>query len=280
MRHFSLAFLVVAAAALIVTPASAGAATFSNEELVEIPGSGHWSAAPYPSSINVKGMPGAVLRVRVGFGSMGHSEPDEIDALLVGPRGQHALLMSDACGGETILNVFFAFDDSAASPLSDTGPCPGGLYMPTNYSPGASDPLADAFPPPAPPPGGAFNTALSVFNGTDPNGVWNLFAVDDGNTGRGGIIGWSIQIHIAARCKGQPATLVGANDRDDLLIGTKQRDVIVGLSGDDLVRGKGGNDLICAGKGKDKLQGGKGKDTCIGGKGRDSASKCEIEKSI
>ena len=46
-----------------------------------------------------------------------------------------------------------------------------GSYKPANYEPG------DPFPAPAPTPTG--NVALSTFDGTNPNGTWSLYVVDD-----------------------------------------------------------------------------------------------------
>ena len=62
-----------------------------------------------------------------------------------------------------------------------------GTFKPTNYSAG------DTFPDPAPPPSGTSD--LSVFDGSDANGTWSLYVVDDLITDAGTIAsGWSLSI--------------------------------------------------------------------------------------
>jgi hypothetical protein len=70
---------------------------------------------------------------------------------------------------------------------------PSGRFRPTNGDPDfPSDQSGDAFPPPAPPPGGS---RLAAFDGTNPNGQWRLFVIDD-RSGDAGFIkgGWSLQL--------------------------------------------------------------------------------------
>lgn len=79
-------------------------------------------------------------------------------------------------------------------------------------------------------------------------------------------------------CLGEPATIVGTRDHDDLY-GTRGADVIVGRKGRDEIYGRGGNDIICAGDGRrvfgeftvvsDFVDGGPGDDRISGGKGGD-----------
>lgn len=272
-----LRLVLVGALTALLAPATAGAATFESGKVINVPEFGDSGPADlYPSPIEVKGMPGVVTRVRVGFGNAAFSSPDDIDALLVGPGGQRSLLMSDACGTELVLNVFYAFDDSAGALMSDAEPCGNGLYRPVDYPPSPGDaPPADSFPAPAPAAEGGYAASLSVFDGADPNGVWELYVVDDsavGARGGGGMIGWSIQVEVPATCKGKDATLVGANGRRDFLDGGPGPDVMVSLGGDDFDDGGGGADVICGGRGKDILVGGRGKDILVGGPGKDKCA--------
>ena len=104
--------------------------------------------------------------------------------LLVGPGGQTAIIMSDAGGSPGgISNVTLTLDDFAADPLPVSTPAPvplvtTGTYRPTNYpNPNPADP--DTFPSPCPITTPSPDSVLSTFNGTNPNGTWSLYIVDD-----------------------------------------------------------------------------------------------------
>ena len=71
-------------------------------------------------------------------------------------------------------DITITLDDEAAAPIPFFGPLVSGTFMPTNGTAGG----ADNFPAPAPTPL-SLNSSLSVFNGTNPNGQWKLFVLDD-----------------------------------------------------------------------------------------------------
>jgi hypothetical protein len=84
-----------------------------------------------------------------------------------------------------MVNVTLTFSDAAASGLPAT--IVTGTYRPTNNT--AGDPF------PAPAPAGSYGVALSTFIGTNPNGDWRLFVVDDLGGDVGSIAsGWSLDI--------------------------------------------------------------------------------------
>lgn len=144
-------------------------------------------ANPYPSSMNVAGLTGTITQVTVTLHNISHTFPQDIDILLVGPGGQNVILMSDAGDDNSIVDVTLTFDDFAPALLPAIGQIVSGTYKPTEYEGG------DIFPLPA--PGGPYGTALSVFNGTNPNGIWNFFVVDDLGVGSGNITGgWDLTI--------------------------------------------------------------------------------------
>src|SRR5207244_2293301 len=67
-------------------------------------------------------------------------------------------------------------------------PIVSGIYKPTNI--GQDDTFF------APAPGGPYGTALSVFAGTDPNGAWLLYIVDDSGTDAGLLAGgWRLSFN-------------------------------------------------------------------------------------
>ncbi|WP_341457946.1 hypothetical protein [Bacillus cereus] len=112
--------------------------------------------------------------------------------LLVGPQGQTLLLMSDTGqDGFPINNVTLTFNDTTPTQLPQTGQIVSGTFRPTNYT----QVVPDNFPAPAPAPPPPYGSTLSVFNGTNPNGIWNLFVVDDVQEDAGSIAGgWELNI--------------------------------------------------------------------------------------
>ncbi|HEX9004896.1 MAG TPA: putative Ig domain-containing protein [Blastocatellia bacterium] len=153
-------------------------------------------ATPYPSTISVSGLTGTITKVTVTLTNFNHPFPDDVDMLLVGPTGEQALILSDV-GGSTCANcpVTLTLDDAAGTALPNSNlpnPLASGTFRPSDYT---STP-ADSFPSPAPALG--TNVALSVFNGTAPNGMWSLYVVDDGAGNAGTLGGWSLDISAAA----------------------------------------------------------------------------------
>jgi subtilisin-like proprotein convertase family protein len=140
---------------------------------------------PYPSAIAVSGAGNVVTDVNVTVSGLTHTSPADIDMLLVGPRGQQATILSDAGSDADVNGVTLVLDDAAATPVGS--PMVSGSFQPTNL--GGVDP----FPTPSPAATGA--SALSAFNGTDPNGTWQLYVVDDAAGDIGALSGgWSLRI--------------------------------------------------------------------------------------
>jgi uncharacterized membrane protein len=131
-------------------------------------------ASPYPSNITVSGLLGSVSKVTITLTSLNFGFPKDVDVLLVGPEGQSLILMSDAGDDGTghIINKTLTFDDAAPSPLPFDHTVRSGTYKPTDF-----DSDTDFFPAPA--PVGPYGATLSVFHGTNPNGKWSLYVVDD-----------------------------------------------------------------------------------------------------
>jgi hypothetical protein len=176
-------------------------ASFSNSSGVFPPdsvGGVNVGAAPV-SQIAVSGEP-LISKVTVTLYGFGHSEPDDADVLLVGPAGQKVVLMSDSGADNSVGGIDITFDDDAGVPVPDEGVLSSGSFMPTNNGPStlipacAGEPATDLFP--GAPAGPIGADLASAFNGTDPNGTWSLYVVDDcpGFTGalQGG---WSVNIN-------------------------------------------------------------------------------------
>lgn len=162
------------------------------------------TASPYPSQIVVSGLQdvedvNATVTLR-------HRAGGDVAILLVGPTGASTILASDSgydypvgcCTGDP--SAILTFDDAATESLPAVAPLTTGTYKPThrvltNHN---SCTFPGSFPSPAPAAG--YGTTLSVFDGTDPNGTWKLYAMDDTRWihADGSISSWSLDITAAA----------------------------------------------------------------------------------
>jgi subtilisin-like proprotein convertase family protein len=186
----------------LAAPALAGAATFSNPATITIndsalcsggPSPAPGTASPYPSQITVSGLLGSVTDVNATLTGLSHTYPDDVDVLLVGPAGQSTILMADTGGGSDVSGVNLLFSDAAAASLPDEAALASGTYKPTIGTSACSVPAS--FPLPA--PAGPYGSLLSVFNGTNPNGTWSLYVIDDDDDDTGSISGgWSLDITV------------------------------------------------------------------------------------
>jgi hypothetical protein len=150
--------------------------------------------------VSASGLNTILCKATVNLSGLSHSWPQDIDMLLAGPS-TNATIVSDTGGTNPgIAGVNLLLDDAAAISIPDAG-FGSGTYKPTNLAP-----VIDTFALPAPTPlGGA---ALSVFNGTNPNGTWSLYIVDDSAGDTGSLSGgWCVNI-IAAPC----TTIADCND--------------------------------------------------------------------
>ncbi len=164
------------------------------------PGTAPNAATPYPSTITVSGM-GIISSARVTLYNLSHSFPDDLDILLVGPGGQKFIILSDAGGGTDAVDVTLTLDDTAAGTVPNSfapTALTSGTFDPTDYSPETG---TETFPAPVPagtnlsPAPTSTNTFTSVFGGTNPNGVWSLYVVDDETGDVGNIAGgWGLQL--------------------------------------------------------------------------------------
>jgi len=184
-----------------------GSAARTNAAAIAVPASGNKGpAAPFPSTISVSGVTGTVTKVTVTLAGFAHTYPADVDVLLVGPTGQTLLLMSDV-GSVGVSGLTFTFDDAAPGTLPATGTLSSGTFKPSNYGAG------DTFSSPA--PAEPYGSALSVFNGLNPNGTWSLYAQDAFSRDSGDIAqGWRINFITAV-----PDCCSGAAPSADLALG-------------------------------------------------------------
>jgi hypothetical protein len=180
---------ICAVGALMVLVPSAGAVVVTNDTAIAPGNSG---ATPSVSPVSVSGQSGTVASVRVALHQPGIDSPGEVDMLLVGPGGQRSIVISDACAAGSFSNATdLTIADGFASLLPNCGTgVTGGTYSPTDVDSGA-----DEFPPGA--PGPPYTASFATFVGTQPDGTWTLYTVDDS----GGMLmfiggGWSLDLGI------------------------------------------------------------------------------------
>jgi subtilisin-like proprotein convertase family protein len=216
----------LAAVAALGLASAASAATFSNTDgpitifdgsefcdggAATAPG----TAQPYPSVIAVEdGLGSSVTDVNVTVSGLSHGWPDDIGLLLVSPAGQSVILMADSGGhaGFGVSDITLTFDDAASDPVPDNSTLvSGSAYLPSRGTPtgfGDCD-VPASFPVDA--PAGPYGTSLSVFNGTDPNGNWQLYVIDDTLDFTGSITGWSLDISTTTAEDTTPPTVTNTS---------------------------------------------------------------------
>ena len=173
--------------------------SFANPAAITIPagapGVTQGAATPYPTNITVAGS-GVITKVVVRLIGITSTFPGDFDLLLVGPGGQSAVIMSDCGGGGDGTGITLTLDDAAAANMTGATLVTGS-FKPTNLVGVAPEPDTWPAPAPAPPAGGA--SALSVFNGTNANGVWSLYIFDDAAGDTGSMSGgWALDITTGA----------------------------------------------------------------------------------
>jgi hypothetical protein len=174
-----------------VTAGPAATSTFTHSGTTTIPTSG--SASPYPSTLGVSGLDGQLSRLTVRLQGVTHTNPDDLDILLVAPDGRGVILMSDAGGSDDYANHTITIDDLAPTGMiTDYTATHSARYRPTDFSEGT----ADSFPANA--PAAPYLTTLSSLHGINPNGEWKLYVVDDSAVNSGAIAGWSLEIGATA----------------------------------------------------------------------------------
>ena len=144
---------------------------------------------PYPSEIEVSGLPSRLGDVNVTLESLSHTSPQDLDVVLMGPGGQSSFLLSDVGLNHAVSDVTLTLDQEATEGLPDATPITSGTFKPTDSDSIGWD--SDDMPPPAPTP---LVTSLTIFVGTNPNGTWRLFVNDDTTNHGGTIAAWSLDI--------------------------------------------------------------------------------------
>lgn len=173
-------------------------------------------ADPYPSVINVAGLPGAITKVSLTLMGFTHPSPADVDILLVSPDGANSIVFSDVGGINAVEGLNITLDDSAANDLPVLLPLTSGTFRPRNSK------LEDVFPAPA--PVAPYRNSTLDFKGRDPNGLWSLYVVDDTAQWAGALRGgWKIAISTSGLLV--PAADVGVGLTSDSAVGHTGQDL-------------------------------------------------------
>lgn len=173
---------------------------FSNPAALKINALGE--ATPYPSEINVSGMSGVITKLTVELRELSHPHMADLNILLKGPGGQRVILLGGVGGSKDLVSTKIVFDDAAppwttprATRNSNRPSGSTDEFLESGSYPPASETRAYDFPEVEVTQGG---TKLSEFDGTDPNGTWQLYVFDDQQSDHGRIAGgWSLTIRTA-----------------------------------------------------------------------------------
>jgi hypothetical protein len=115
-----------------------------------------------------------------------HQSGSEPVVVLQGPTGVAVIVYYHTTQSIPFENATVTFDDDAPGRIPEATSLQSGTYRPSGYE--------GAFLPP-PAPERPYQTLLTAFDGTNPNGEWKLWVVDDiASTSVGGIDGgWSLE---------------------------------------------------------------------------------------
>jgi subtilisin-like proprotein convertase family protein len=176
----------------VLLGAVVGSQTFTNSTALTINASG--ATTPYGTSIAVSGLGPQSTRIALELTGISHTFPSDLDVLLVGPGGQKFIPVSDTGGSVDVNALTFTVADFEPAPISTTQ-WTAGSFRPTDIGGGDSFPApAPAAPYLSPPTAGTagFDTAFGI-NGTNLNGTWTLFIVDDASPDGGSLAGWKLR---------------------------------------------------------------------------------------
>jgi subtilisin-like proprotein convertase family protein len=139
--------------------------------------------------INVAGLRGTVVGVRVRLLGLRHQNVADLNVLLLAPNGNAVMLMSDVGEGADVDNLNLTFSETAATLLPATGPIFSGDYAATNRV------GSDEMPPNAPiPPNRTSVAQLTGVPWTEAVGPWTLFTYDKRVTAGGFLRNWTLEL--------------------------------------------------------------------------------------
>ncbi len=170
-------------------PVGSNVHTFRHSERVWVPASTALSYGPasvFPSTTSVQGLNGSIGEVRLTLHNFSHDFPEDVNVVLVSPKGTAVMAMSDCGGGFTVTNVNLVFASGVSNQLANATELQTGVFSATDIN------LPNHMSEPAPtnvPAGTTMNSYIREF----PNGGWQLFLEDGRELDSGAVFGgWTL----------------------------------------------------------------------------------------
>lgn len=137
-------------------------------------------ASRYPLTVTVSGIEGELESVSVRLTGLSHERPSDLDVWLVAPDGTVVTLMSDV-GGEASLEsaALLVVDGATSARARELGAQMGPTDREDDDQREGAAPAAD----------------LSILEGIDANGEWQLLIADDQPGASGRLGAWSLQLY-------------------------------------------------------------------------------------
>jgi hypothetical protein len=170
-------------------PVGSNAYTFRRLERIWVPadaGLGSGPASVFPSTAAAQGVLGSIGEVRLTLHNLSHEFPEDVNAVLVSPKGTAVMAMSDCGGGFTLTNVNLTFASGVSNQLANSLELHSGVYAATDIN------LPNRMTAPAPTnlPAG---TVMGSYTKEFANGEWQLFLEDVRELDSGAVHGgWTL----------------------------------------------------------------------------------------
>jgi len=139
-------------------------------------------ATPYPSVAYVSSVGTSITNVTLNIVGLTHPTPSDIHIVLLSPDGTAVCVMRNKGGTNSITDVDVSFDDAGGMMPN---PIVAGTYQCSVAPAEVQLPSTPTIP---------YGTAMSDFNGEDPNGSWSLWIIDDSPLDSGSITSWTLTI--------------------------------------------------------------------------------------
>ncbi|GAA5497088.1 hypothetical protein Rhal01_03277 [Rubritalea halochordaticola] len=182
--HNATLTVTVGSNAPVSIPVSFEVTPLGNYDGILISGGKATTADVYPSSFDMPAATGAIKSVSVLLDGVSHTNPKDLQVLLVSPSGNKVMLLDGNGGSTAISNAKMTFN---AQGQTLPGTLSNGTYLPSGPDGGTTNL-------PSPAPAGTYSGDITSFNGDSPSGNWQLYVNDIAAKNGGSIDGWAITV--------------------------------------------------------------------------------------